>query len=29
MSQMHLKQPGLTNSADGRFTKNRLRIQKF
>ena len=26
---MHLKQPGLTYSAWGRFTKNKERIQKF
>ena len=26
---MHLRQPGLTYSACGPFTKNRERIQKF
>ena len=26
---MHLRQPGLTYSACGTFTKNRERIQKF
>ena len=29
MPEMHLKQPGYTYSACGRFTKNRKRIQKF
>ena len=29
MSEMHLKQPGLTYSACGPFTKNKERIQKF
>ena len=29
MPEMHLKQPGLTYSACGPFTKNRERIQKF
>ena len=29
MSEMHLRQPGLTYSACGRFTKNKERIQKF
>ena len=29
MSDMHLKQPGVTYSARGPFTKNRKRIQKF
>ena len=29
MPEMHLKQPGLTYSACGRFTKNKERIQKF
>ena len=29
MPQMHLKQPGLTYSACGPFTKNKERIQKF
>ena len=29
MSKMHLKQPGFTYSACGRFTKNKERIQKF
>ena len=28
-SDMHLKQPGVTYSARGPFTKNRKRIQKF
>ena len=29
MPEMHLKQPGFTYSACGRFTKNKERIQKF
>ena len=29
MPEMHLKQPGLTHSACGPFTKNKERIQKF
>ena len=29
MPEMHLKQPGFTFSACGRFTKNKERIQKF
>ena len=29
MPEMHLKQPGFTYSACGRFTKNTERIQKF
>ena len=29
MSEMHLRQPGLTYSACGTFTKNKERIQKF
>ena len=29
MPEMHLKQPGLTYSASGPFTKNKERIQKF
>ena len=29
MPEMHLKQPGLTYSACGPFTKNKQRIQKF
>ena len=29
MPEMHLKQPGLTYSACGPFTKNKERIQKF
>ena len=29
MPEMHLKQPGLTYSACGTFTKNKERIQKF
>ena len=29
MSEMHLKQPGFTDSACGPFTKNKERIQKF
>ena len=29
MSEMHLKQPWLTYSACGLFTKNKERIQKF
>ena len=29
MSEMHLRQPGLTYSACGRFTKSKERIQKF
>ena len=29
MLEMHLKQPGLTYSACGPFTKNKKRIQKF
>ena len=29
MPQMHLKQPGFTNSACGPFTKNKERIEKF
>ena len=29
MPQMHLKQPGLTHSACGSFTKNKERIGKF
>ena len=29
MTEMHLKQPGLTYSACGPFTKNKERIQKF
>ena len=27
--EMHLKQPGFTNSACGPFTKNKERIEKF
>ena len=27
--EMHLKQPGFTNSACGPFTQNKERIQKF
>ena len=29
MPEMHLKQPGFTNSACKPFTKNKERIQKF
>ena len=29
MTELHLKQPGFTYSACGRFTKHRERIQKF
>ena len=29
MPKMHLKQPGFTYSACGRFTKNKERIKKF
>ena len=29
MPEMHLKQPGLTYSACGPFTRNKQRIQKF
>ena len=29
MSEMHLRQPGLTYSACGSFAKNRERTQKF
>ena len=29
MPEMHLRQPGFTNSACGPFTKNKERIQKF
>ena len=29
MPEMHLKQPGFTYSACGRFTKNKQRIQKL
>ena len=29
MPEMHLKQPGFTYSACGRFTKNKERIEKF
>ena len=29
MPEMHLRQPGLTDSACGSFTKNKERIQKF
>ena len=29
MPEMHLKQPGFTDSACGPFTKNKERIQKF
>ena len=29
MPEMHLKQPGLTYSACGPFTKNKERIKKF
>ena len=29
MPEMHLKQPGFTNSAYGPFTKNKGRIEKF
>ena len=29
MPEMHLKQPGFTHSACGRFTKNKERIEKF
>ena len=29
MPEMHLKQPGFTNSACGPFTKNKERIEKF
>ena len=29
MPEMHLRQPGFTNSACGPFTKNKGRIQKF
>ena len=29
MREMHLRQPGLTYSACGPFTKNKERIQKF
>ena len=29
MPEMHLKQPGMTYSARGPFTKNKQRIQRF
>ena len=29
MPEMHLKQPGFTYSACGKFTKNKERIKKF
>ena len=29
MSEMHLKQPGFTNSTCRSFTRNKERIQKF
>ena len=29
MPEMHLRQPGITNSACDSFTKNKERIQKF
>ena len=29
MPEMHLKQPGFSNSACGSFTKNKEKIQKF
>ena len=29
MPEMHLRQPGFTYSACGRFTRNKERIQKF
>ena len=29
MPELHLKQPGFTNSACGPFTKNKQRIQSF
>ena len=29
MPEMHLRQPGFTNSAFGPFPKNKQRIQKF
>ena len=29
MTEMHLKQPGFTNSACGPFTNNKERIRKF
>ena len=29
MPEMHLRQPGFTQSAGGTFTKNKERIQKF
>ena len=29
MSQMHLRQPGLTYSACGPFTRNKERIKEF
>ena len=29
MSELHLKQPGFTNSACGPFTKHHKRIQKY
>ena len=29
MSELHLKQPGFTYSACGRFTRNKERIEKF
>ena len=29
MTEMHLRQPGLTYSACGSFAKNKERIQKF
>ena len=29
MAEVHLKQPGFTNSACGPFTKNKGRIEKF
>ena len=29
MTEIHLRQPGLTYSAWGTFTKNKERIQKF
>ena len=29
MPEMHLRQPGFTFSACGRFTRNKERIQKF
>ena len=29
ITEMHLRQPGFTNSTCGSFTKNKERIQKF